>query len=166
MKSICLVLALASSQAVSAKPSRIEPPKGIGAGIVMGVPTGISLGYRSQSKSYFDAAFAWSVTQDSLHIHFDSLFEVTQIVDPNAPQYQFPLYTGLGLRVQVSPSGSQKIYSILGIRAPIGITFLPQVAPFEVFVEFAPVLSIYPDTRMNYDGAIGARYYFSHTANH
>jgi hypothetical protein len=156
-----LVLSLAFSQAVAAKPPRIEPPKGIGAGIVMGVPTGISLGYRTESKSYFDAAVAWSVTQDSLHLHFDSLFELTQIVDPNAPQYQFPLYTGLGVRIQVSPSGSQAIYSVLGIRAPIGITFLPQVAPFEVFAEFAPVLSIYPDTRINFDFAIGARYYFS-----
>jgi hypothetical protein len=154
------VLLLISGSVFAGQHKRIEPPMGLGVGVVMGVPTGIALGYRTESKSYFDAAVAWSVTHDSVHIHVDSLFEVTQIVDPNAPQYQFPLYTGLGLRLQISPSKSPAIYSILGIRVPIGITFLPQVAPFEVFAEIAPVLSIYPDTRVNFDGAIGARYYF------
>jgi hypothetical protein len=155
-----LVASLCFGSAFAGQYNPIDPPMGLGVGVVMGVPTGISLGYRSNPKSYFDAAIAWSVTHDSVHIHVNSLFEVTQIVDPNAPQYQFPLYTGLGLRMQIAPSESQKIYSLIGIRAPIGITFLPQVAPFEVFAEIAPVLSIYPDTRIDLDGAIGARYYF------
>ncbi len=162
MKNILLsfVLSLGLGSAFAGQASRIDPPKGLGVGVVMGVPTGISLSYRTMPKSYFDAAVAWSVTHDSIHIHVDSLFEITQIVDPNAPQYQFPLYAGLGARLQIAPAGSQQIYSLLGIRAPVGITFLPQVAPFEVFAEIAPVLSIYPDTRVNFDGAIGARYYF------
>jgi hypothetical protein len=162
MKNIPLSLgvSLCFGSAFAGQYNRIDPPTGLGVGIVMGVPTGISLSYRTNPKSYFDAAVAWSVTHDSVHIHVDSLFEITQIVDPNAPQYQFPLYTGLGIRLQIAPAGGQQVYSLLGIRAPIGITFLPQVAPFEVFAEIAPVLSIYPDTRINFDGAIGARYYF------
>ena len=157
---LSLVLSLCVGTAFAGQHKRTDPPKGLGVGIVMGVPTGISLGYRVSPKSYFDAAVAWSVTHDSVHIHVDSLFEITQIVDPNAPQYQFPLYTGLGIRLQIAPANSSQVYSLLGIRAPVGITFLPQVAPFEVFAEIAPVLSIYPSTRINFDGAIGARYYF------
>jgi hypothetical protein len=37
---------------------------------------------------------------------------------------------------------------------------LPQTAPFEVFAEIAPVMSLIPDTSVSFDGAIGARYYF------
>ena len=50
--------------------------------------------------------------------------------------------------------------SLLGIRAPIGLTFLPQVIPFEVFAEIVPVMLLFPSTDITFDGAIGARYYF------
>ena len=140
--------------------SRIEPPLGLGVGVILGVPTGISLGYRANSRSHFDAAVAWSVTHDSMHLHVNYLFELMQIVDPNAPMYQFPLYAGVGARVQISPGQKDELYSLFGIRAPVGITFLPQLAPFEVFAEIVPVMSLYPDTRVDIDGAIGARYYF------
>jgi hypothetical protein len=140
--------------------TRTEPPKGLGVGIILGVPTGISFGYRVNSKSHFDAAVAWSVTHDSVHIHVNSLFELMQIVDPNAPMYQFPLYAGLGVRVQLDPGQATKLNLRLGLRVPVGITFLPQTAPFEVFAEIAPVMSLIPDTSVSFDGAIGARYYF------
>ena len=147
------------STASIARP-RTEPPLGVGAGVVLGVPTGISLAYRVTSTRHFNAALAWSVTHDSVHVHVDYLFEVMQIVDPNAPMYQFPLYSGIGARVQIEPGVSQSVAPLFGIRAPVGITFLPQVAPFEVFAEIAAVMSLYPDTRVTFDGAIGARYYF------
>jgi len=159
--SIGLLVALlpTASYAAEAK-TRTEPPKGFGVGIVLGVPTGVSLGYRISSKSHFDAAVAWSVTQDSVHMHVDYLFELMQIVDPNAPMYQFPLYSGVGMRFQVAPGNGGSVGTFMGVRAPIGITFLPQVAPFEVFAEIVPVMSLYPSTRFGFDGAIGARYYF------
>ena len=140
--------------------SRVEPPLGIGVGVVLGVPTGISLGYRAASKRSFSSAIAWSAPKNSLHVHIDYLFEVTQIVDPNAPMYQFPLYAGIGTRIQINQNATRYNSSLFGIRAPIGLVFLPQVIPFEVFAEIVPVMSLYPETQVTFDGAIGARYYF------
>lgn len=154
-------LLLMSSSALAAPPQkRVEPPPGLGVGIVLGVPTGVSLGYRIASKRHFSTAIAWSAPDKSFHLHLDYLFEVTQIVDPNAPMYQFPLYAGLGTRVQVEQDRDGGQRSLMGIRAPIGLTFLPQVIPFEVFAEIVPVMLLYPSTDITFDGAIGARYYF------
>ena len=152
---------LMSTTAHGAPPNkRVEPPPGIGVGIVLGVPTGVSLGYRIASKRHFSSALAWSAPDKSFHLHVDYLFEVTQVVDPNAPMYQFPLYAGLGMRIQADQGRDGDNESIMGIRAPVGLTFLPQVIPFEVFAEIVPVMLLYPSTDITFDGAFGARYYF------
>lgn len=163
MRTIPAIIALLlTNQVAHAQPAkkRIEPPEGLGIGVVLGVPTGISVGYRISSTRAFSTAVAWSAPQNSLHVHVDYLFEMTQIVDPNAPMYQFPLYAGFGARIQVDPEPNNVSSPLFGLRAPIGLTFLPQVAPFEVFAELVPVMSLYPSTQVSFDGAIGARYYF------
>ena len=50
--------------------------------------------------------------------------------------------------------------SPFGIRLPVGFTVLPQHLRLDAFVETAPVLELYPNTRVSWEWAVGGRYYF------
>ena len=48
----------------------------------------------------------------------------------------------------------------LGVRFPVGIAYLFDGAPVDVFLEVVPTLNLIPDTDVDLDAAIGARYWF------
>jgi len=141
-------------------PSELEDyPTGIGAGVVLGEPTGLSLVWREDAQNAIVGALAWSVPNDSLHLHADYQVNLISLDDPNAPEVAFPLYTGVGLRVRL---GHDKASAdpILGIRLPIGIAVLPPAVPVDAFMEIVPVMGLLPETSITLDGALGIRYYF------
>jgi hypothetical protein len=47
-----------------------------------------------------------------------------------------------------------------GIRFPIGLSWLAERVPVELFAEIVPVLEFAPDTDGDIDGGVGVRYYF------
>ena len=47
-----------------------------------------------------------------------------------------------------------------GIRVPLGVTYLFEEAPFDVFFELVPVLDLSPDVDLDINVAVGLRYYF------
>jgi len=49
---------------------------------------------------------------------------------------------------------------VLGVRIPVGLAYEFANHPFDIFVEIVPILDITPDTDFDFEGAIGARYYF------
>ena len=141
-------------------PFELEIPVGFGFGAIMGVPTGLSFAYRPESGPYYDAAIAWSATEERLLFHADAVKEITQVVDPHAPNAKFPLYAGFGARFGYNTDQNGVRSSHLGIRAPMGINILPQGTDLDIFAEIVPVIALFPDTRLTFDGAVGARYYF------
>jgi hypothetical protein len=42
----------------------------------------------------------------------------------------------------------------------VGLDYVFGEQPFDVFVEFAPILDLVPETELDWSGAIGIRYYF------
>ena len=48
----------------------------------------------------------------------------------------------------------------LGIRIPVGLSYQFESGPFEAFLELVPVFNLLPQTRLDFDGGIGVRYYF------
>jgi hypothetical protein len=42
----------------------------------------------------------------------------------------------------------------------VGLAYLFDGAPVDVFLEAAPTMSLIPDTDFDFDAAIGARYWF------
>jgi hypothetical protein len=67
---------------------------------------------------------------------------------------QLPFYFGLGAKLLLASDLG------LGIRIPVGLAYLFESAPFDIFVEIVPGLDLLPGTDFGIDGAIGARYYF------
>jgi hypothetical protein len=141
-------------------PFYFERPAGLGVGVVLGVPTGVSIAYRQDEGPFWDAALAWSVTEQSVHVHGDYLVELTQLIDPHAPNTRFPLYAGAGVRLGFKNTRTRANQVQVGLRVPVGINVMPQGVDIDIFVELVPVMSLFPETKMSFEGAVCARYYY------
>ena len=50
--------------------------------------------------------------------------------------------------------------SRIGIRIPVGLAYLVESEPLDVFVEIVPLLDLAPDTEFDLNASVGARYFF------
>lgn len=126
---------------------------GFGAGVILGEPTGISLKNWLTDNTAVDFGIAWSFTHNgSLHLHADFLvhnFDLTKV-----EKGSLAVYYGIGGRFK-----SQKRERV-GVRFPLGLCYIPEKAPFDIFLEIAPLLDLAPATEFGLTGGIGIRYYF------
>ncbi len=157
-----LLVHLAAATPSAAEPGGIglgSAPRGFGLGPILGEPTGLGFLWRpSGGTSTFDAAVAWSVPDDRLHIHADWLLTLATYRDPATPSFSIPFYTGVGPRLRMgwkNERGSDA--ALLGVRIPFGMVILPNSVPVDGFVEIVPVLTLYPETSLDFDAALGAR---------
>ncbi len=126
---------------------------GLGAGIIVGEPTGLSFKYWTGESTAFDGAVAWSFgKEDALHLHADMLFHNPDLI--KVSQGSLPVYYGIGARIRLEEK------SKLGVRIPVGIAYQFAKAPFDVFLEIVPLLDLVPATDFGLNAAIGVRYYF------
>ena len=130
--------------------------EGVGFGIILGEPTGVSAKFWLGGNAAVDGAAAWSVyPYAALHIHADFLWHSFDIlrVSPG----QLPLYYGLGGRVKLA---SDEHRTRVGMRVPVGLEYLFDEPPIGLFLEVVPILDLLPGTGFGMNGAIGGRYYF------
>lgn len=124
---------------------------GLGVGIILGEPTGLSIKTWTGSKTAIDAAAAWSLRDGGyIHLHADALIHNFSI---DVDEGQLPLYFGLGGRVLLADDPA------IGVRVPLGAAYHFDSAPFDLFIEIAPILDLIPATDFGVNGAIGLRYY-------
>ena len=126
---------------------------GIGAGIILGEPTGISAKYWTSTTGAFDAAVAWSfVNEGAFHIHVDYILHNFDLI--KVPEGRLPFYYGIGGRIKASKDAR------IGARVPLGLAYLFDNAPVDIFLEVVPLLDLAPKTAFRINAALGARYYF------
>lgn len=146
---LLVIIPVAVSQAQNAD-------RNFGAGVVIGEPTGLSFAYWTSDIRSFSAGAAWSVRDDrrneSLQIHVDYLFHHFDVVNIN--RGSMPLYIGLGGVLRFGDNENA------GIRIPFGAAYHFQNDPLEIFLEFAPVIDLVPDTGISGNSGLGFRYYF------
>lgn len=126
--------------------------RGFGIGVILGEPTGLSVKSWITSKTAVDAAVAWALHDPSLHIHADFLVHKFDLV--TISEGQLPFYLGLGARVKLADE------TMFGARIPIGIDYLFEEAPLDIFFEIVPILNLVPSTAFDLNLAIGIRYFF------
>ena len=125
-----------------------------GLGIIVGEPTGISFKYWTTSTTAFDAALAWSfIDEGAFHIHADYLLHSFYLI--TVPEGKLPFYYGIGGRLKTS--GDTRF----GVRVPVGLDYLFQTAPVDIFLEVVPILDLTPKTDFKINAALGARYFFN-----
>ena len=128
--------------------------RGTGLGIIVGEPTGISFKYWTTSTTAFDAALAWSfIDEGAFHIHADYLLHSFYLI--TVPEGKLPFYYGIGGRLKTS--GDTRF----GVRVPVGLDYLFQTAPVDIFLEVVPILDLTPKTDFKINAALGARYFFN-----
>jgi len=126
---------------------------GIGVGLIVGEPTGISGKYWTGSTTAFDAGLAWSfIDENAFQIHADYIFHNMRLI--TIPDGKLPFYYGIGARLKTATDVQ------LGVRVPLGLAYLFQNAPIDIFIEVVPILDLIPKTDFQISVALGARYYF------
>jgi len=122
---------------------------------VAGEPTGLSLKLWTSGDKAVDAGIAWSFEgNNNLNIHADYLIHRFSLIKVN--KGSLPLYFGIGGRVRFNENRDDD----LGIRIPVGLDYLFENSPFDVFFEIVPILDLYPSTDLELSAAIGARFFF------
>lgn len=128
--------------------------KGVGIGAMIGEPTGLSAKYWLNDINALDFGLAYSFVRNNsaVSLHADYIYHAFDVIKSN---YRIPLYYGFGARLRFVNGADNS----LGARGVIGLAWLNDQAPLDVFFEVAPVFNLFPSTSLNLDAAIGARYY-------
>lgn len=130
---------------------------GPGVGLILGEPTGLSLKTSLRPRGALDAAAAWSFAGDGyLHLHGDLLFHNWNATNLQVEEGRLGFYYGIGARVVFRNNDPR-----LGIRVPLGLSYLISDTPLELFGELAPILDLTPDTRFRVNGGLGLRYWLN-----
>ena len=128
--------------------------KGIGLGIVVGDPTGLSAKLWLSDSSAIDAAAAWSFKDPpAFHVHGDYLFHGSVPAELSSGVLMF--HFGAGARVKLEKE------TRVGVRAPLGLDYWFENHPIDVFLEIAAVLDLVPATELDLNGGLGMRYFFA-----
>ena len=127
-----------------------------GAGIILGEPTGLSAKYWLNQELAIDGAAGWSIHDDSeFYFHGDFLVHKFDLIP--VPEGKLPFYLGGGAfaRFREGHHDNQ-----LGVRVPIGVSYMFADLPVDIFAEIAPGIDLTPSTRVDFSGGIGIRYWF------
>lgn len=126
---------------------------GIGLGIILGEPTGISLKSWVGRREAFDIAVAWSFEgEGAIHIHADYLLHNFSLFRMQKGDLVF--YYGIGARVKTVDKTQ------FGVRFPFGLSYFFEGDPLEIFFELGPIMNLSPKTRFRMTTCVGIRYFF------
>ena len=130
--------------------------KHVGVGFILGEPTGIDAKFWLANEHALEFGAAWSLSgNNEFHLQGDYLFHKYGLFDLNNAD-ELPLYFGVGARMILRENADD----IVGIRFPVGLTYIFANYPFDIFGEIVPILDVAPDSDFDLEGAIGARFWF------
>lgn len=125
-----------------------------GAGVMVGEPMGLSLKYWLNEDFAVDGGLGSSFHRETgLQLHSDVLWHKFGLFD--CPNGKLVPYLGLGGRVKFQDDSDE-----FGFRFPVGVSYLLHDRPIDVFFEVAPILTVTPTVRGDFNVAIGARFWF------
>ena len=149
-----------------------EEPR-LGAGVFIGIPTGATGKFWLNKTYAVDATLAysfggWLMGYADYLYNFRHLFRgdygsATRFVTHLNP------YFGAGILAFISAGTYTKDRSFysdrdtsggFGVRAPVGVEWMPGKPPLGVYVELAPGFGLVPSAFFIFQGGFGARYYF------
>ncbi|MFZ5940152.1 MAG: hypothetical protein ACOYXB_06225 [Bacteroidota bacterium] len=132
--------------------SAFSQSSGLGVGVILGNPTGLSAKMWTSRTTAIDGAAAWAITSYGgfIHVHADMLLHPFEF---DVKKGSLPFYFGVGGRVLISSDPR------VGIRVPFGVAYAFEDVPFDVFFELVPILDLIPGSGFDMNAAIGIRYF-------
>lgn len=142
--------------------SAVMANEGLGVGVIVGEPTGITVKKWFGTDRAVDGAAAWSLSgSNSLQLHADYLVHDFGLLKPGNINGRLPVYIGAGGRILLNDdSHGHHNDTVVGVRIPFGVSYLMAKTPVEIFLEIVPILDVVPSTELELNAAIGARFYF------
>lgn len=149
-------LLVAQPGTVAAQDTRSLPQdKTFGVGLVVGEPTGASLKYWLSNVSAIDAAAGVTLDDDNdFAAHADYLYHFNDVVVFD--HSRFSAYFGGGPQYRVRDHQDD----LFSIRAVVGLAYIFDDIPADVFVEVGPLFDITPDDDVSVTAGAGARFWF------
>ncbi len=144
----------------------ISQPQGrLGAGFVVGEPTGIAWKYRLNETNAVDGVLGFS-PYDRYRLQVDYLWQTFPF-----EERKLGIHYGLGaafgfgrIRYVVYDPGNgyyvREDNMGFGVRGVVGLDYMIQKTPLDVFFEVAPVVALTPDPGSGIDVGFGMRFYF------
>jgi len=128
---------------------------GLGLGLMLGEPSGLAGKYWLSESNALDFGIGAGFLGDNsgLSFHADYLYHVSDLIKW---KYKTIFYYGFGIRMRF-PSDSETTF---GVRGVAGALMIVKNLPIDVFFELAPSFRLLPTTGLDFDIAIGGRYYF------
>lgn len=124
-----------------------------GIGIILGEPTGITSKYWINSNSAFVGGLSWSFKDnDALYMHLDYVNHDYTLIGVN--RGKLAVYYGIGGKILFAKETN------IGVRIPVGLNYIFQGTPIDLFLELVPSLNLIPSTTFDIGGGVGVRYYF------
>jgi hypothetical protein len=148
-----VLLSLVVVKPVAAITSRVGSAEDLGVGIALGQPMGVTSKYWLSSTAAVDAAAGYHFNKN-FDMHADYLWHSFSSFD--VQNGRLPFYFGIGGRVLLGNDSN------LGMRLPIGVSYLPSNDPYEFFAEIAPVIQLLTSLGTDVDGVIGVRIYLNY----
>jgi hypothetical protein len=139
----------------------------LGAGIIIGEPTGVCAKLYLEDDQAVQAALGLAFVNGGFHVHADYVFHPWILEEREA--FTLPAYIGPGVRAMQHWAGRDGDSDFrIGPRAVAGLLFDFKEIPLDVFVEVAGIVELRfgsedPDINgigFALNGGIGARYYF------
>jgi hypothetical protein len=149
LRAALLMLTVASAAHAAA-------PGPFGLGISLIDPTGISANYYYDKQTSFAAALGWG--SKHLRLNLDHLWSRRDIIVID--RTPIDLYFGLGARYFQHEKRNGDDDSEIGIRFPVGVSYIFRKVPIQLYGELGPALVIVDESAFIIDIAIGGRYYF------
>lgn len=141
--------------------------RGLGLGIIVGEPTGISLKKWSGTSTAVDGALAWSFEGENFfQVHGDYLSHNFTLI--KVEKGKLPFYYGLGGRIKFVDGDNERgtrrdkdgDKTRIGVRIPLGLAYLFEKTTLDLFLEVVPILDLIPKTDFKLNAAVGVRYFF------
>ena len=127
-----------------------------GVGVTVGEPFGPSAKYFFNDAVAIDGAFGWSTHDHTdFYMQSDLLWHDFDLIPVS--QGAMPVYFGAGGLLRFRNSGEDDQF---GIRVPVGVSYLFDKAPVEIFAEIGPALDLTPAVRGEVTGGVGVRFWF------
>ncbi len=128
----------------------------VGVGITLGEPIGASVKYFFNDTMAIDGAAGWSAHDHSgLYLHSDILWHNYDLLPVS--NGRLPVYFGVGGLFRARDHGED---NQVGIRAPVGISYMFDNVPVDIFAEIGPAIDVSPSIRGEITGGIGVRFWF------
>ena len=128
----------------------------LGVGFQLGAPIGVTAKYWLTDNYAVDGAFGYSpYSHSSVEMHADFLLNDFDMLTPESGR--MPVYFGGGLLVRIRNDGRS---SLGGFRFPVGVSYMFEDMPFDIYAELAPEIIFAPFFRGGIDGAVGFHYWF------